>query len=170
MMRNGRRNSSREAADDQQSSRREVLTRSLTLIGASAMVVASTRWSMPVAAQDEGLAAGGRQGGDDGATSSLPAAQDEGVGAGGRQGGDNGGGGRRRNRENAETPEGVGGGGRSTADPTVNGMPKTGVGIMDDGAASAAGRVAPLLLVAGAVGAVSMAMKTQTVPAARSHN
>ncbi len=131
---------------DGQSSRREILARSLKLIGASAMVVASTQWSSPVAAQDEGLGAGGRQGGDDG------------------------GGGRRRNRDNAETPEGVGGGGRSTTDPTVNGMPKTGVGIMDDAAASAAGGVAPLLLVAGAVGAASIAMKTRTVPAASSRD
>jgi hypothetical protein len=164
MMRNGRRNSSREAADDQQSSRREILTSSLKLIGAGAMVVASTRWSAPVAAQDEGLGASGRQGGDDGSTNSLPTAQDEGIGAGGRQGGD-GSGGRRRNRDNAETPEGVGGGGRSTTDPTVLAMPKTGAGFMEDGAASAAGSLAPLLLVAGAAGAASMAMKTRTVPA-----
>jgi hypothetical protein len=149
---------------DGQRSRRQILTRSLTLIGAGAMVVTSARWSVPVAAQDDGLGAGGRQGGDDGATSSLPAAQDEGIGAGGRQGGDDGGGGRRRNRDNAETPEGVGGGGRSTTDPTVMAMPKTGVGIMDDAAASAAGRVAPLLLAAGAVGAASVAMKTRTIP------
>ena len=179
---------------DGQSSRREILARSLKLIGAGAMVVTSARWSAPVAAQDEGLGAGGRQGGDDGSasslptaqdeglgaggrqggddgtTSSLPAAQDEGIGAGGRQGGDDGGGRRRRNRDNAETPEGVGGGGRSTTDPTVMAMPKTGVGIMDDAAASAAGRVAPLLLVAGAVGAASMAMKTRAMPAAASRD
>ena len=155
---------------DGQRSRREILARSLTLIGAGAMVVTSARWSAPVAAQDEGLGAAGRQGGDDGATSSLPAAQDEGIGAGGRQGGDDGGGRRRRNRDNAETPEGVGGGGRSTTEPMVNGMPHTGVGMMDDAAASAAGRAAPLLLVAGAVGAASMAMKTRTVPAAISRD
>lgn len=164
MMRGERRNSRRDAADDQQSSRREILSSSFKLIGAGAMVVASTRWSAPVAAQDEGLGAGGRQGGDDSSTSSLPAAQDEGVGAGGRQGGD-GGGGRRRNRDNAEAPDGVGGGGRSTTDPTVMAMPKTGTGFMEDGAASAAGRIAPLLLVAGAVGAASMAVKTRTMPA-----
>ena len=124
-----------------QSSRREILTSSLKLIGASAIVATSARWSAPVAAQDEGIGAGGRQGGDDG------------------------GGGRRRRRDDAETPEGVGGGGRSTTEPTVNGMPHTGIGMTDE-AAIAAGRVAPLLLVAGAVGAASMAMKTRVVPAA----
>ena len=170
MMRDGCSDSSREAADEQRSSRREILTSSLKLIGVGALVVASARWSTPVAAQDEGLGAGGRQGGDDGSASSLPTAQDEGLGAGGRQGGDDGGGGRRRNRDIKETPEGVGGGGRSTTEPTVNGMPKTGIGIMDDGAASAAGRVAPLLLVAGAVGAASLAMKTRTVPATMSRD
>ena len=164
MMRNGSRNSSRETADDQRSSRRAMLTSSLKLIGAGAVVMASARWAVPVAAQDEGLGAGGRQGGDDGSASSLPMAQNEGIGAGGRQDGD-GGGGRRRNRDNAEAPGGVGGGGRSATDPTVMAMPNTGVGIMEDGAASAAGRVAPLLLVAGAVGAASMAMKTRAVPA-----
>jgi hypothetical protein len=168
MMRDGRRDSSREAADAQRSSRREILTSSLKLIGAGAVVVASTRWSTPVAAQDEGLGDGGRQGGDDGSTSSLPMAQNEGIGAGGRQGGD--GGGRRRRRDDAEAPEGVGGGGRSATDPTVMAMPNTGVGIVDDAAASAAGRVAPLLLVAGAVGAASMAMKTRTMPAAISRD
>jgi hypothetical protein len=155
---------------DGQSSRREILTSSLKLIGAGAMVVASARWSTPVVAQDDGLGAGGRQGGDDGSTSSLPTAQDEGIGAGGRQGGDGGGGGRRRNRDNAETPEGVGGGGRSTTDPTVTAMPKTGIGIMEDGAASAAGSLAPLLLVAGAAGAASLALMTRTVPAAISRD
>ena len=163
MRHDGRRDSSMEAADEQRSSRREILTSSLKLIGAGAMVVASARWSAPVAAQDEGLGAGGRQGGDDGSASSLPMAQNEGVGAGGRQGGDGGGG--RRRRDDAEAPDGVGAGGRSTTDPMVMAMPKTGVGIMDDGAASAAGRVAPLLLVAGAVGAASLAMKTRTVSA-----
>lgn len=165
MIHDGCRDSGREAAGDQRSSRREILTSSLKLIGAGAMVVASARWSTPVAAQDEGLGAGGRQGGDSGTTSSLPTAQDEGIGAGGRQGGDGSGGGRRRNRDNAETPAGVGGGGRSTTEPTVMAMPKTGVGSMDDAAASAGGRVAPLLLVAGAVGAASIAMKTRTMPA-----
>ena len=165
-----RRDSRTEAADEQRRSRRAILTSSFRLIGAGALVVASARWSTPVAAQDQGLGAGGRQGGDDGSASALPAAQDEGLGAGGRQGGDDGGGRRRRNRDNAEAPDGVGGGGRSTTDPTVNGMPRTGIGVMDDGAASAVGRVAPLLFVAGAVGAASLAMKTRTVPAAISRD
>jgi hypothetical protein len=141
-----------------------MLTSSLKLIGAGAMVAVSTRWSAPVAAQDDGLGAGGRQGGDSGSASSLPTAQDDGLGAGGRQDGD--GGGRRRRRDDAETPEGVGGGGRSTTDPTVMAMPKTGVGMMDEGAASAAASAAPLLLVAGAIGAASLAMKTRAMPAA----
>lgn len=151
-----------------QSSRREILANSLKLISASAIVASSSGWAAPVAAQDEGIGAGGRQGGDAGSTSSLPAAQDEGIGAGGRQGGD--GGGRRRRRDDAEAPDGVGGGGRSTTDPTVMAMPHTGVGIMDGGAASAAGRLSPLLLVAGAVGAASMALKARTMPAAISRD
>jgi len=163
MMCDGRRNSHVEAADEQRSSRREMLTTACKLIGASAVVVGSTRWSVPAAAQDEGLGAGGRQGGDDGSAGSLPLAQNEGIGAGGRQGGDDGSGGRRRrNRDDAEAPSGVGASGRSTTEPTVMAMPKTGTGIMDDGAASAAERVAPLLLVAGAVGVASMALKTRT--------
>ncbi len=141
---------------DGQSSRREILTSSLKLIGAGAVTVASARWSAPVAAQDEGIGAGGRQGGDDGSTSSLPMAQDEGTGAGGR----------RRNRDTAEAPGGVGSGGRSAADPTVMAMPKTGVGSMEHAVVSTAGSAAPLLLVAGAVGAASMALKTRAVPAA----
>ena len=102
------------------------------------MIVGSARWSAPVAAQDEGLGAGGRQGGEDGSAGSLPMAQNEGIGAGGRQGGDDSGGRRRRNRDDDEAPSGVGASGRSTTDPTVMAMPKTGTGIMDDSATSAA--------------------------------
>lgn len=152
------------------SSRREIMASSLKLIGAGAVVVASARLSPPVGAQDEGLGAGGRQGGDGAATSSLPTAQDGGIGAGGRQGGDDGGGRRRRNRDNVETPSGVGGGGRSATDPAVMAMPHTGIGITDDAAASAARSAAPLLLVAGAVGAASMAMKTRLMPSAISRD
>ncbi len=170
MMCEGRRDSSMEAADEQRSSRREMLTNACKLIGASAVVVGSARWSAPVAAQDDGLGAGGRQGGDDGSAGPLPMAQNEGIGAGGRQGGDDGGGRRRLNRDDDEAPSGVGASGRSTTDPTVMAMPKTGTGIMDDGAASVAEHVAPLLLVAGAVGAASMALKTRTLPAAISRN
>lgn len=165
MMQNGPQNSNTTAPDEQRSSRRAILSRSLTLVGAGALVVASARWASPVSAQDEGLGAGGRQGGDDGSAASLPPAQAEGLGAGGRQGGDDGGGGRKR-RDNAETSDGVGAGGRSTAEPTVMAMPKTGVGATDDAAGTVVEQVAPLLLVAGAMGAASMALKARTLSVA----
>lgn len=149
-----------------QSSRREILTRSLTLIGAGAMLVAGARLPAPVAAQDAGLGAGGRQGGDGGTASSLPTGQNAGIGASGRQGGDDSGG--RQQRDDAEAPDGVGGGGRSTKDPMVTHMPQTGAGILEDAAASVAESTAPLLLIAGAVGAASMALKTRMQPAATS--
>ncbi len=125
-------------AEERHSNRREVLASSLKLIAAGAIVAAGTLAPAHVAAQDEG------------------------IGAGGRQGGDGDGGGRRRRQEGDQAAEGVGSGGRSATLPTVNGMPKTGVGVMDSGA----GGVAPLLLAAGAVGAATMAMKTRATAAA----
>ena len=148
------------AAGARQRSRREFLASSIKVIGAGAFVATGAFGPASVAAQDEGLGAGGRTGGDDGdagAASTLPMAQEQGLGAGGRQGGDDAGGGGRRRQDDADALGGVGAGGRTDA-PMVMEMPDTGVGVEDNG-------VAPMLLAAGAVGAAALAIRTREASA-----
>ncbi|MBA3450069.1 MAG: hypothetical protein H0T18_02520 [Chloroflexia bacterium] len=127
------------SGEDRRGNRRELLTSSLKLVAAGAVVATGVFAPARVAAQDD----------------------NQGIGAGGRQGGDGGGGGGGRRRQRDQAAEGVGAGGR-TMDVTA--MPNTGVGLGDGSASS----VAPLLLVAGAVGAATLAMKTRELATADS--
>lgn len=156
MIWDGSRERGTEALVDRRSSRRALFARSIKVVGAAALVAGGVLGPARVSAQDDGLGAGGRTGGDSGnaeAGSTLPAVQEQGLGTGGRQGGDDADGGRRRRQDDADALDGVGAGGRTDA-PMVMEMPDTGVGIEDRG-------IAPVLLAAGAVGAAALAIRTR---------
>lgn len=160
MMVDGRHGSGIRTFGERRVSRRRALAGALRVVGGGALAFAATG---PLAthgafAQDQGIGAGGRTGGDAGQTDQSQGGGT--VGGGGRTGGNNVGGGNRQVQGNAV----AGGGGRTAGLPTVMAMPNTGAG---DPARPRDGLpAASLLLGAGAGGAATLAWRMAVADAA----